>query len=320
MFGFEQRLNALWYSQRPVPWILRALAKFYGWVLLRRKSIATEALPVPVLVVGNFTVGGTGKTPLIIAIVNHMQSAGIRVGVVSRGYGRKTQGARSVELQSLADEVGDEPLLIARRTSAPVRVDANRLAAAAHLINRSCQIIISDDGLQHRRLPRQLELEVIDALRGYGNGQLLPAGPLREIPRNVDARVCNGARNDVETTFAMHLKLLQAINIKTGESRPLSSFRGHAFTALAGIGNPERFFMALSECGLSFQTKAYPDHYPYRAEDIPAGLVLMTEKDAVKCTEFATAQHWRVPVEAQLSSAFFQWLMAKLDDLGVPHA
>ncbi len=320
MFGFEHRLNALWYSQRPAPWLLRALAGFYAWALQRRAPMTTEPLAVPILVVGNFTVGGTGKTPLIIAIVSHLQKYGLRVGVVSRGYGRKTRGAYSVNRQSRAHEVGDEPLLIAQRTCASVRVDADRLAAAKTLIQSGCQIIVSDDGLQHRRLPRQFELEVLDAARAYGNGQLLPAGPLREVPRKVDMRVCNGAQVDAESAFAMRLQLSQAVNLSTGEQRALSSFSKQPFTALAGIGNPARFFTALSECGLSFRTQIFDDHHPYQAQDIPAGIVLMTEKDAVKCAAFASPEHWAVPVDAQLSAAFYAELDSRLAALGVPYA
>ena len=320
MFGLERRLNALWYGQRPVPWLLRVLARGYAWALQRRTPIVTEALAVPVLVVGNFTAGGTGKTPLIIAIVSHLQKYGLRVGVVSRGYGRKTRDARSVNRESRADQVGDEPLLIAKRTQAAVRVDSDRLAAAKALIASGCQVIVSDDGLQHRRLPRQLELEVFDGARGYGNGRLLPAGPLRELPRALDMRVCNGAQEDAGTVFAMRLQLLQAVNLGTGEKRPLPSFTGHVFTAMAGIGHPQRFFKALSECGLSFQTKIFDDHYLYQVQDIPAGTVLMTEKDAVKCAAFASSEHWAVPVDAQLSAAFYAELDARLAALGVSYA
>jgi tetraacyldisaccharide 4'-kinase len=320
MLGLERRLNAIWYGHQPVPWLLRVLAHAYAWALRRCAPIATQALAVPVLVVGNFTVGGTGKTPLIIAIVSHLQKHGLRVGVVSRGYGRKTRDAHTVTLHSRADEAGDEPLLIAKRTQAAVRVDADRLAAAKALIASGCQVIVSDDGLQHRRLPRQFELEVFDDVRGYGNGRLLPAGPLRELPRPLDLRVCNGAQHDAETAFAMRLQLLQAVNLGTGEKRPLPSFAGQTFTAMAGIGHPQRFFKALSECGLSFQTQIFDDHHPYQAQDIPAGTVLMTEKDAVKCAAFASTEHWAVPVDAQLSAAFYAELDARLAALGVSYA
>jgi tetraacyldisaccharide 4'-kinase len=320
MLGFERRLNALWYGQQAVPWLLRVLERGYAWGLQRRAPISAQALAVPVLVVGNFTVGGTGKTPLIIAIVSHLQKYGLRVGVVSRGYGRKTRDAHSVNLESRADQVGDEPLLIAKRTQAAVRVDADRLAAAKALIASGCQVIVSDDGLQHRRLPRQFELEVFDKVRGYGNRHLLPAGPLREVPRAVDMRVSNGAGEDDESAYAMRLQIVQAVNLGTGEKRPLSAFAGQAFTALAGIGNPQRFFDALNQQGLSFDTKTLPDHHPYQAQDIPLGTVLMTEKDAVKCSAFARAEHWAVPADAQLSAAFYAELDARLAALGVSYA
>lgn len=318
MAWLESRLNAIWYEGKSVPpWPLRLLERLYTILLSWRAPLVKDALAAPVVVVGNFTVGGTGKTPLIIALVKHLQQSGYNPGVVSRGYGRRTRTAQSVSVQSVPEDVGDEPLLIAKRTLAPVRVDADRRAAAEFLIASGCRIIVSDDGLQHRRLPRQLELEVLDAHRQYGNRRLLPAGPLREIPRKVDLRVCNGAANDDSSAFGMQLVLTDAVNIQTGECRPLISFIGDNFSVLAGIGNPERFFSALSALGLVFKALPFADHHPYRAEDIPAGTVLMTEKDAVKCRPFASKDMWAVPAEAQLSTAFYDALDTRLSDAGV---
>lgn len=318
MAWLESRLNAIWYAGNAVPpWPLRLLERLYAGLLSWRAPPARDALAAPVVVVGNFTVGGTGKTPLIIALVRHLQQAGCNPGVVSRGYGRTTRTAQSVSAQSAPEDVGDEPLLIAKRTLAPVRVDADRRAAAEFLIASGCRIIVSDDGLQHRRLPRQLEVEVLDAERLYGNHRLLPAGPLRETPRTVDLRVCNGAVNDDRSAFGMRLALTDAVNLRTGECRPLISFIGENFSALAGIGNPERFFSALAALGLAFEPRPFADHHPYRPEDIPAGTVLMTEKDAVKCRLFARDDLWAVPAEAQLSRAFYDALDAKLSDAGV---
>jgi tetraacyldisaccharide 4'-kinase len=317
MAGLESRLNAIWYKGKSVPWPLRLLERLYRFLLSWRAPMAGDALASPVVVVGNFTVGGTGKTPLISALVKYLQQAGYNPGVVSRGYGRRTRTAQSVSALSVPEDVGDEPLLIAKRTLAPVRVDVDRRAAAEFLIAFGCRIIVSDDGLQHRRLPRQVELEVLDAERLYGNSRLLPAGPLRELPRAVDLRVCHGAGNDDSSAYGMRLALTDAVNMQTGECRPLTSFIGDNFSAVAGIGNPERFFSALSALGLVFKARPFADHHPYRAEDMPAGTVLMTEKDAVKCSAFASKDMWAVPAEAQLSAAFYDALDTKLSNAGV---
>lgn len=312
MSGLKPWLEAIWYGGSAPPWILRALARLYAFALRQRRPINAERLPVAVLVVGNFSVGGTGKTPLIVALAEHLRDRGYRPGVISRGYGRRLRRPHLVSAGSTPEQAGDEPLLIARRTGVPVRVDADRLAAARFLGAQGCDVIIADDGLQHRNLPRMLEIEVFDAERGYGNGRLLPAGPLREPVRAVDLRVANGADARDEAAFTMSMRPAPCRNLRDGRSLPLESFRGRTVQAVAGIGNPERFFESLRRAGLSIQTHAFPDHHAFRARDIPSGTVLLTEKDAVKCAPFAHPDVWAVPVAARLPDAFFERLSVLL--------
>lgn len=312
MSGLASWLESVWYGGATPPRLLRALAALYAFALRRRRPFNTERMPVPVLVVGNFTVGGTGKTPLIIALAEHLRKRGHTPGVISRGYGRRLRAPHSVAPDSTPQQAGDEPLLIARRTGVPVRVDADRLAAARFLVAQGCDVIIADDGLQHRNLPRTCEIEVLDAVRGYGNGRLLPAGPLREPVRVVDLRVLNGAAADADAAYAMSMRFGLCRNLRDGRQRPLDGFRGQSVQAVAGIGNPGRFFDSLRRAGLDVETHAFPDHHAFRAQDLPAGTVLLTEKDAVKCAPFAHADVWVVPVEACLSDAFFERLAARL--------
>ncbi len=306
MAGIESKLNAVWYGNATVPWPLRLLSRLYGWLLPLRARISSESLRVPVVVVGNFTLGGTGKTPLIIALVQFLQSQGFKPGVVSRGYGRTSKDSRSVDSESSAETVGDEPLLIARITRAPVRVDVDRRAAAEYLIGLGCTVIVSDDGLQHHRLPRTVEIEVLDAARGYGNGHLLPAGPLREPVRPVDFKVKNGQSADIDGCYGMSLSIEPCYNLATRESRHLNTFEGLSVHAVAGIGNPERFFTALTDAGVRAHCTAYPDHHRFQPDDLPAGTVLMTEKDAVKVFAGSRVDLWAVPVRARLSAEFLQ--------------
>ena len=199
MSVLESWLTNIWYGSKKPPLALRILSRIYAYVIGKLAPITIEKLPVPIVVVGNFTVGGTGKTPLIIALAEYLSSQGYCPGVISRGYSRKTKTPISVDASSTVEQVGDEPFLIARRATVPVRVDAERFRAAQFLIAHGCNIIISDDGLQHRALPRTLEIEVLDTQRGYGNGLLLPAGPLREPIRPVALRVLNGSMTDTDT-------------------------------------------------------------------------------------------------------------------------
>ena len=280
--------------------------------LYRKGYLKTTTLPCPVIIVGNISVGGTGKTPLVIELAKKLREAGYRPGIISRGYGGKNCGAISVSADSSAIQVGDEPILIAQKTGCPVAIAIKRGEAAQLLLNESdCNVLISDDGLQHYALNRDIEIAVIDGERRFGNNNCLPGGPLREpLERlnEVDFIIVNGAPLE-EREIPMTITADMAINLKTGEQKPLAEFKGHTCHALAGIGNPERFFAFLAEKGLETKNHPFPDHHFFKARQInfkDSLPILMTEKDAVKCTEFATDKHWFVPISAHLPDSFFQ--------------
>lgn len=327
-----------WYEPAPVPLHARLLARLYGGMVglrrwLYRKAWLRRRHPgVPVIVVGNITAGGSGKTPLSIALVERLRGQGYTPGVASRGYGREDAGqARWVEADTDPRVGGDEPVLIAAHTGARVRVDRDRVAAATALVAAGCDVVVCDDGLQHYRLARDVEIEVIDGHRRYGNGRLLPAGPLREPHERAtecDFHVVNLGDGQAVATgegsgfgeWPMHLRFGQAMPLLGGRPRPLAAFAGQRVHAVAGIGNPERFFSMLRCLGIAVVPHAFPDHHVYRAEDFEFGSrlpVLMTEKDAVKCAAFHTELHYSVPVDAELPEAFW---VALLDRLQKPQA
>lgn len=325
-------LQRRWYADEPPPLLLRPLAALYGRIAARRRHrLQSEqaALALPVIVVGNISVGGTGKTPLVIWLVEQLRAWGYTPGVISRGYGGKApQYPLRVDADTDPKFCGDEPLLIALRSGAPVVVDPDRVAAARLLIaDGEVDVLISDDGLQHYRLPRQLELCVIDGARGLGNGALLPAGPLREPAsrlREVDLVIVNGAGGYDGGAGALHfaLRMDDARALVGDARRPLADFAGSEVHAVAGIGNPERFFVALEAAGLRVRRHAVADHYRYQAEelDFDDGLpVLMTEKDAVKCRSFAEPHWWSVPVSAVLSPADAQRVRESCSFLQAAH-
>jgi tetraacyldisaccharide 4'-kinase len=325
---------AWWFGDRAPPLHARALASLYGGAtalrraLYRRGLLGTRGAAAPVLVVGNLIAGGSGKTPLVIALVERLRAAGWTPGVASRGHGRDdpAQG-RWVDAATDPRLGGDEPLLVARRTGAKVRVDVDRVAAARALVAGGCDIVVCDDGLQHYRLQRDLEIEVVDGARRYGNGRLLPAGPLREpVARgeSCDFRVVNlGSSAGAEPGFGewpMRLHATQARPLHGGRPQPLAAFSGQRVHAVAGIGDPERFFAMLRGLGIAVVPHAFPDHHRYGEEDLRFGSdlpVLMTEKDAVKCGGFANPRHYSVGIDAQLPEAFW---VALLDRLGAPAA
>ncbi|MFC3715369.1 tetraacyldisaccharide 4'-kinase [Luteimonas soli] len=312
----------------PVPWHARLLSKVYGGAIaLRMRLFGLHLLrrvriDRPVIVVGNLIAGGSGKTPLAIVLVERLRAAGFTPGVATRGYGRDDAGKpRWVEADTDPALGGDEPVLIAYRTGAKVRADANRAAAARALVEAGCDIVVCDDGLQHYRLRRDVEIEVIDGRRRYGNGQLLPAGPLREpVERgeNVDFRVLNVGSGTAEAGFGewpMRLVADHALPLVGGRPVPLSALAGKRVHAVAGIGDPERFFDTLRGHGIAVVPHAFADHHRYVAEDLRFGSdlpVLMTEKDAVKCQAFATDRHYSVPIRAELPEAFWVALLDRV--------
>lgn len=279
---------------------------------------------VPLIVVGNVSVGGTGKTPLVIWLVEQLGLAGFSPGVISRGYGSKPGFPVAVIEASSPAEVGDEPVLIARRARCPVWVGADRTAAQQALLQThpECNIIISDDGLQHYRMQRDIELVVVDAERGFGNGQLIPAGPLREpLSRlsKVDAVICNGAYNAKRSNldgFSMSLQGNTIRNLQEPDKTiNAEALQGQTIHAVAGIGNPQRFFQQLRDMGLLVECHAFADHYAFQPEDLAfAGddAILMTEKDAVKCSGFAKPNWWYLPVDAVVDKALADYIVQKL--------
>jgi len=317
----EQQLTKLWYRDDAGPSLLQPLSWLYDAVVrLRRNAFAhgwltTHRVGKPVIVVGNLTVGGTGKTPLVIWLARQLTGHGLKVGIVSRGYGSRTQeGARLVSAESSWQDVGDEPLLLCRRTGCITMVGRDRVTAAHALVEHRVDVVIADDGLQHLRLARDCEIVVIDGARGFGNCRMLPAGPLREpISRaaEADLLVVNGV---VEHSSLMHVGVPIAraaqMTLLPGPAlrvdgrngpRPLEDFRGRPLHAVAGIGNPARFFRDLRARGLEIIEHPFPDHHAFTqgelsfTDDLP---VLMTEKDAVKCVRFADPRWWLVPTEA----------------------
>ena len=318
-----------WYGDAPVPLHARALSGLFALGaglrrdLYRRGLLRTQRVQRPVIVVGNLVAGGSGKTPLTIALVERLRAAGWNPGIASRGYGRSdADTARWVEAGTDPALGGDEPVLLASRTGARVRVDRDRVAAAQALIAGGCDVVVCDDGLQHYRLARDIEIEVIDGRRRYGNGRLLPAGPLREPPargESCDFRVLNvGVETDLAAEFGewpMWFEPGPARPMAGGRPMPLSAFAGQRVHAVAGIGEPERFFSMLRGQGIAVVPHAFADHHRYSADDLRFGSdlpVLLTEKDAVKCAAFATDRYSSVGIEAQLPEAFWVALLARL--------
>jgi tetraacyldisaccharide 4'-kinase len=281
--------------------------------LYRKGILKSHTLPIPVIVVGNITVGGTGKTPLIIWLADLLANSGYKPGIISRGYGGQSETwPQIVTEHSDVTKVGDEALLIAKQTRQPLVVGPSRVDAANKLLAEfDCNVVLSDDGLQHYKLNRDIEIAVIDGERRFGNGYCLPAGPLREpIERlsTVNFVVVNGEKY-AGHEFSMQLLGDTVVNLKTNHQQPLQAFRGSDCHALAGIGNPGRFFKLLESAGLSCTTHSFPDHYRFERDDIAFSdnkPVFMTEKDAVKCTQFAGQQHWYLPIKAVPEPAFGQ--------------
>lgn len=294
--------------------------------LYRLGWLKSGRLKVPVIIIGNITVGGTGKTPLVIWLAHWLRQRGFRPGIITRGYGGgSSHWPRCVGPDTPAAEVGDEAVLLQRRTACPVYAGPGRLEAGRRLLSeQDCDIIISDDGLQHYALERDLELVVIDGKRRLGNGLCLPAGPLRELPgrlRSVDLIVTNGEVAAGEQPMRVVGSEAFSVN-RSHLPRLLESFSGQTVQALAGIGDPERFFTMLESVGIRVERHAFPDHHPFTVEDLSpfAGkTVLMTEKDAVKCEAFAGDNVWFVPADAVFAKNFSSQLGLLIDRLNINH-
>jgi tetraacyldisaccharide 4'-kinase len=326
-------LESLWYRASlwhifllPIAGIFSLLAGFRRALNLSGR-IKIQPLPVPVIVVGNITVGGSGKTPLVLWLIQLLKSHGYRPGIVSRGYGGSIKALIEVDLNLTAEQVGDEPILLMERTGCPIFVCPDRSLAARALLARygDVNIIIADDGMQHYGLPRDIEIAVIDGERGFGNGCRLPAGPLREpISRlkSVQAVVVNGrpvAEGIPADAIQMRLtgEILYRLNNPSDRKRA-SEFARAAVHAIAGIGNPPRFFAHLRSLGLRPEEHSFPDHYMFKPNDLNlpgTGPILMTEKDAVKCKTFANDRCWVLTVDAELPSAFAEHILTLLSRL-----
>lgn len=318
-------LEHYWYRQNPLSWLLLPLSWLFCAVAVSRrkfyqlkikKSFSAE---VPVVVIGNIVVGGSGKTPLLIAICEYIIENGFRPGVVSRGYGGSITGLKQVAQGDPAELVGDEPLMIYQRTKVPVVVGADRVAAVNQLLeNNQCDIVLSDDGLQHYRMQRDVEIVVVDACRKFGNGFCLPAGPLREpVSRldDVDMVVYNGAASATAQACSYTLKIVDLYHLGSGESQALSALHDKTIHAVAGIGNPGRFFTQLRDNGLDVVEHSFADHHSYKQDDFYGwhdDCIIMTEKDAVKCRVLSLPDAWVVRVKADITKTLESQLNSKL--------
>jgi tetraacyldisaccharide 4'-kinase len=345
-YGFSEHLPGLWYRPRlafalfpllPLSWLFRMLV----WArrgLYRCGVLVAHRLPVPVVVVGNLTVGGSGKTPLVLWLAERLREQGWRPGILSRGYAGRAGGVHAVTLDSAPDIVGDEPLLLAQRSRAPVFVGRDRVAAGRALLlaHPDCNVIISDDGLQHYRLGRTVEIAVFDG-RGAGNAQLLPAGPLREpLPRlsAATALVWNAAPQRVMATaltaagkmpqFTMRLAARRFVAVHDARHTcSAAELSGKRLYATAGIGDPSRFFAQLAALGLVFAAHPFPDHHLFSTADLAFardGVLLITEKDAVKCAALTLGETWVLPVDAQIDTlpdgrSLLTLILEKIDGL-----
>ncbi|MHB1677500.1 MAG: tetraacyldisaccharide 4'-kinase [Sulfuriferula sp.] len=322
---YQWRHTTLWHLLLiPFSWLFAAASALRHF-LYRLNILRSQRLTVPVVVIGNISVGGTGKTPLVIWLAQQFIERGWHPGIISRGYGGTAATALRVTADSNVDIVGDEPLLLAQTLQCPVWIGRNRPVAGRALVaaHPDTDVIISDDGLQHLALARNVEIAVIDASRGLGNGRLLPAGPLREsVSRltHVDAVIINQTGTsraelpEVPHSYAMQFTGSTFRNLKRPEQiASTADFHGKTLHAIAGIGHPQRFFDQLKTLGLNFVAHAFPDHHKYLAHELNfAGLIIMTEKDAVKCQSFATEQMWVWPILAQLSPELMPFILAKL--------
>ncbi len=321
-----KRLDHYWYTRSPWLLLLTPLSLLFRVVVGARRLAyrvgikRSTRVSLPVIVVGNITVGGTGKTPLVVWLAGYLREKGYAPGIVSRGYGgTASHWPQQVRADSDPAVVGDEAVLLAATTGCPMAVAPDRVAAAQALVDQGgCDVIISDDGLQHYALQRDIEIAVIDGVRRFGSGFLLPAGPLREPLKRlqqVDLVVVNGLGDGDE--HRMTLQQSDAHNLQDPDRVcALQGFCSQRVHAVAGVGHPERFFRALQQAGLQLDSHTFPDHHAFRPEDIRFGdgrPVIMTEKDAVKCRHFATQDDWYVPVEASLSGKFREQLDALLD-------
>ncbi|MFA5825404.1 MAG: tetraacyldisaccharide 4'-kinase [Gallionellaceae bacterium] len=323
-------LEKYWYRITPFHLLLWPVSLFFRVLAALRRALYRSGvlrsikLPVPVIIVGNISVGGTGKTPFTLWLAQQLLDEGWHPAIISRGYSKAKQHQantpRAVGMNDSPDAVGDEPLLMVQRDLCPVWIGRDRPAVAQALLQAhpECDVILSDDGLQHYRLQRDVEIVLVDGKRRFGNGLLLPAGPLREpVSRlhTVDIVVINGGTTQGHE-YAMQLNGSLFYNLlNPNTTLHAAAFAGQRVHAIAGIGHPGRFFAHLEQLGLVAQTHAFPDHHRYTSADIAfsdADAILMTEKDAVKCAAFATEQCWVLRVDARIDPALAQLIIEKI--------
>ncbi|HCK75859.1 MAG TPA: tetraacyldisaccharide 4'-kinase [Gammaproteobacteria bacterium] len=319
--SLSERLQRHWYRIDVVSLLLAPLSLIYGAVISVRRTAYASGLfkihefAIPIVVVGNLTVGGTGKTPFVMALAKELERRGWRPGIVSRGYHGTASQPALVPVDGDPEVFGDEPVLISRKTGLPVVVAQRRSDAVNRILAESVDLVISDDGLQHLSMQRNVEIVMIDDTEGFGNGMLLPAGPLREPTSrldSVDIRVRRGGRAGLGE-YAVGLHLGEARNLVTGKEMPLADFRDQALTSVAGIHRAGRFFEMLREQGLTIKEYRFPDHHQFLPGDLPThnNPLLMTEKDAVKCARFAKSHWWSVPLRTEIPEA----LVTELESL-----
>jgi len=307
-------LDSYWYHKNLVSWLLLPLAglfcvlRFIRILLFKIGIFKSFKLPVPVIIVGNITVGGTGKTPVIVELCKQLTKQGFKPGVISRGYKGESK-SWPVDISQCPDPyiTGDEPQVIYRQTGCPVVVDPDRVSAAQYLLqHHDCDVLLSDDGLQHYRLKRDYEIAVVDKTRQFGNGLCLPAGPLREPSsrlKSVDMVITNEGDKDDSSFWVRADELKSVVGSNTSK---LSDFKHHLVHAVAGIGNPDRFFNLLKQAEIEFIPHVFPDHHSFQLKDLRFNdelAILMTEKDAVKCKKIAMYHYWYLPINIQLSDS-----------------
>ena len=325
-------LSGVWYGDGAGKALLLPLTGLFRTLVALRRGLYgrgilhSHRLPVPVVVVGNLSVGGTGKTPLVLWLGRTLRHLGLRAGIVSRGYGGKAKSwPQIVDADSDPVLVGDEPVLLAARSGCPVVVGPDRVAAAKCLLTHGVDLVISDDGLQHYRLRRDVEIVVVDGSRGLGNRACLPAGPLREPAarlETIDYLVINGEGPLPDFCAELRVPVLQmrlaagrVVRLVGGASKALADFSGRTVHAVAGIGNPDRFFALLGAAGIEYIPHPHPDHAVLTASDVAfddGHPVLMTEKDAVKCSSFATEACWAVPVEVKFVQGQIDGMLSRI--------
>lgn len=325
---FVKKLQNSWYQKssltivlQPLSWLFCLLVQIRR-LLYRIKILRTTQLNVPVIVVGNITVGGTGKTPMVIELANMLKAHGYRPAIISRGYGGKARTwPQQVRWDGDPTMVGDEAILIARRTHCPMAVGADRVAAAKALLKYTdCNVIISDDGLQHYALGRDIEIAVIDGIRRFGNEKCLPAGPLREpIKRleQVNFRISNGIAGPNEFAMSYKAEKLHRSD-DPSVTLDLAVLKNQTVHAIAGIGNPQQFFNQLKHSGLEIIEHPFPDHYAFKKEDLDFGEIqpiIITEKDAVKCQRFYLHNVWYQPIKAIIDNQFTEQLLVRLENI-----